>query len=125
VLHKRYETPARAIALQAVLASVLVVAGSFNEIVSYFVFVVVVFIALTVAALFKFRREQPASVRYLTPGYPVTPAIFLVMIILLLVLLGGNNPKQAFLGVAVVALGLPVYLFVFRNKRLVERRTTQ
>ena len=125
VLHKYYETPARAIALQAVLASVLVVAGSFNEIVSYFVFVVVVFIALTVAALFKFRREEPASVRYLTPGYPVTPAIFLVMIILLLVLLGGNNPKQAFLGVAVVALGLPVYLFVFRNKRLVERRTTQ
>ena len=125
VLHKRYETPARAIALQAVLASVLVVAGSFNEIVSYFVFVVVVFIALTVAALFKFRREEPNGVRYLTPGYPVTPVIFLAMIVLLLVLLGGSNPRQAFLGVAVVALGLPVYLFVFRNKRLVERRTTQ
>jgi APA family basic amino acid/polyamine antiporter len=125
LLHKRYETPARAIALQAVLASVLVVAGSFNEIVSYFVFVVVVFIALTVAALFKFRREEPNGVRYLTPGYPVTPAIFLAMIVLLLVLLGGGNPRQAFLGVAVVALGLPVYLFVFRNKRLMERRTTQ
>ncbi len=80
-LHKRYETPARAIALQAVLASVLVVAGSFNEIVSYFVFVVVVFIALTVVALFKFRREEPDSVRYLTPGYPVTPVIFLVLIV--------------------------------------------
>jgi hypothetical protein len=39
-------------------------------------------------------------------------------------LIGGDNPKQAFLGVAVVALGLPVYLFLFRNKRLVERRTT-
>ncbi|HJP92146.1 MAG TPA: amino acid permease, partial [Pyrinomonadaceae bacterium] len=124
-LHKRFETPARAIALQAVLASVLVVAGSFNEIVSYFVFVVVVFIALTVAALFKFRREESSNARYLTPGYPVTPAIFLVMIVLLLVLIGGNNPKQAFLGVAVVALGLPVYLFLFRNKRLVERGTTQ
>jgi len=39
----------------------------------------------------------------------------------LLVLLGGNNPTQAFLGVAVVALGLPVYLFLFRNKRLGAR----
>jgi basic amino acid/polyamine antiporter, APA family len=125
VLHKRFETPARAIALQAVLASVLVVAGSFNEIVSYFVFVVVVFIALTVAALFKFRREDSSGVRYLTPGYPVTPAIFLAMIALLLVLIGGNNPWQALLGVAVVALGFPVYLFLFRNKRLLERRTTQ
>jgi len=115
-LHKRYETPARAIALQAVLASVLVVAGSFNDIISYFVFVVVVFIALTIAALFKFRREAPDTVRYLTPGYPVTPVVFLIMIVFLLVLLGGNNPMQAFLGVAVVALGLPVYLFLFRNK---------
>jgi basic amino acid/polyamine antiporter, APA family len=125
VLHKRYETPARAIALQAVLASVLVVAGSFNEIVSYFVFVVVVFIALTVAALFKFRRDEGNSVRYLTPGYPVTPVVFLTMILFLLLLLGSDKPKQAFLGVAVVALGLPVYLFLFRNKRLVERGTTQ
>jgi len=124
-LHKRYETPARAIALQAVLASVLVVAGSFNEIVSYFVFVVVVFIALTIAALFKFRRDAPDSVRYLTPGYPVTPVVFLIMMVFLLVLLGGNNPAQAFLGVAVVALGLPVYLFLFRNRRLLERGSIQ
>jgi basic amino acid/polyamine antiporter, APA family len=124
-LHKRFETPACAIALQATLASVLVVAGSFNEILSYFVFVVVVFIAFTVAALFKFRREDSDSVRYLTPGYPVTPVVFLIMIFFLLVLLGGNNPMQAFLGVSVVALGLPVYLLVFRHKRLVERGTTQ
>jgi basic amino acid/polyamine antiporter, APA family len=124
-LHKRYETPARAIALQAVLASVLVVAGNFIEIVSYFIFVVVVFIALTIAALFKFRRDAPDTVRYLTPGYPVTPVVFLIMIVFLLVLLGRNNPAQAFLGVAVVALGLPVYLFLFRNKRLVERGSIQ
>ena len=63
VLHNRYETPARAIALQAVLASVLVVAGNFNEIVSYFIFVVVVFIGLSVVALFKFRREDANGVR--------------------------------------------------------------
>ena len=125
VLHSRYETPARAIALQAVLASVLVAAGSFNEIVSYFIFVVVIFIGLSVAALFKLRREDTNSVRFLTPGYPVTPIVFLVMIVALLLLLLGNNPTQALLGVAVVSLGLPVYLFLYRNKRLVERETTQ
>ena len=125
VLHSRYETPARAIALQAVLASVLVAAGSFNEIVSYFIFVVVIFIGLSVAALFKLRREDTNGVRFLTPGYPVTPIVFLVMIVALLLLLLGNNPTQALLGVAVVSLGLPVYLFLYRNKRLVERETTQ
>lgn len=115
VIHKRFETPARAIALQAVLASLLVLAGSFNEIVSYFVFVVIVFVGLSVAALFKFRREDANAVRYLTPGYPVTPIVFLVMIVLMLGLLGASNPWQAFLGVAVVALGLPVYLFLYRT----------
>jgi multisubunit Na+/H+ antiporter MnhB subunit len=47
------------------------------------------------------------------------------MIVFLIILLGSYYPTLAFLGVAVVALGLPVYLFLFRNKRLVERRTMQ
>ena len=114
-LHTRYGTPARAIALQAALASVLVVLGNFEQIVSYFIFVVVVFIALSVAALFVLRRERPAGGGYSTPGYPVTPVIFLLLIALLLLLLGANNPKQALLGVAVVALGLPFYWLVFRR----------
>ena len=125
VLHKRYETPARAIALQAVLASVLVVAGNFNEIVSYFIFVVLLFVGLSVVALFKFRREDRGAIRYLTPLYPLTPIVFLVMLVGLLFLLAGNNPRQAFLGVGVVALGLPVYILLFRDKGLVERRTTE
>jgi len=124
-LHKRYETPARAIALQALLASVLVIAGNFREIMTYFMFVVVLFVALSVAALFKFRRDDSSSVRFLTPGYPVTPIVFLVMMALTLFLLGTQQPKQAFLGVVVTALGFPVYQFLFRSKRLVERRTTQ
>lgn len=124
-LHKRYETPARAIALQALLASVLVVAGNFREIMTYFMFVVVLFVALSVAALFKFRRDDSSGVRFLTPGYPVTPIVFLVMMALTLFLLGSDSPKQAFLGTAVTALGFPVYQFLFRSKRLVERRTTQ
>ena len=41
----------------------------------------------------------------------------IAMFAAMLVLLAGNNPMQAFLGVAVVLLGLPVYLFLYRNKR--------
>ena len=125
VLHERYQTPARAIALQAVLASVLVVAGNFNEIVSYFIFVVLLFVGLSVVALFKFRREDRSAIRYLTPLYPLTPIVFLAMLVGLLFLLAANNPRQAFLGVGVVALGLPVYILLFRDKHLVERRTTE
>jgi len=120
-IHPRFETPAFAIALQASLASVLVVAGTFNDIISYFVFVVIVFVALTIVALFKLRRGTQPEVSYLTPGYPVTPIVFLVLVTLLLVLLAGNNPKQAFLGVGVVLLGLPFYYLVFRRKELSKK----
>jgi APA family basic amino acid/polyamine antiporter len=115
-IHPRFETPARAISLQAGLASVLVVLGTFNTIISYFVFVVVIFIALTVIALFVLRYKTPGDLAYPTPGYPATPIVFLVLITLLLLLLAGHNPAQAFLGVAVVALGLPVYYLMFRRK---------
>lgn len=116
-IHPRYGTPARAIMIQATLASVLVLVGTFNTIISYFIFVVVIFIALTVVALFVLRRSAPDGVAYRTPGYPVTPIIFLFLIALLLFLLGGHNPLQAALGVGVVVLGLPVYYLLFRSHR--------
>jgi APA family basic amino acid/polyamine antiporter len=117
-IHPRYGTPARAIMVQAMLASLLVLVGTFNTIISYFIFVVVIFIALTVGALFVLRRKAPDAITYRTPGYPATPIIFLVSIVLLLFLLGGHNPKQALLGVGVVALGLPVYYLLFRGRTM-------
>jgi len=115
-LHPRFGTPAVATILQAALASLLVAVGTFGKIVSYFIFVVIVFIALTVIALFKLRRRDANRSGYLTPGYPVTPVIFLLMLVIMLVLLAVGSPKEAFLGVGVVLLGLPVYLFLFRKE---------
>ena len=121
-IHTRYGTPARAIVIQAALASLLVLAGTFDTIMSYFVFVVVIFIALTVAALFVFRRRDPQGTVYRTPGYPVTPVIFLLLIGLLLFLLGGHHPKEAMMGVGVVVLGLPVYYLLFHSRSLLQNR---
>jgi APA family basic amino acid/polyamine antiporter len=115
-IHPRFGTPARAIALQAVLASVLVAVGTFDAIIAYFFFVTVVFIAMTVAALFVLRRKRGDAGTYRTPGYPLTPLFFLVIVVALLFLLAMNNPRQAFLGVGVVALGLPVYHLLYRKK---------
>lgn len=115
-VHPRFGTPARAIALQAALASVLVVLGTFHQILSYFIFVTVLFLALTVAALFPLRHREVAGAAYRTPGYPVTPAIFLVLVAVLLVLLVGNNPLQAALGAGIVGLGAPVYFLVVRGR---------
>lgn len=115
-IHPRFGTPARAIALQATLASILVAVGTFDAIIAYFFFVTVVFIALTVAAIFVLRRQSGKTTTYRTPGYPLTPLFFLLIIGVLLFLLASNNPLQAFLGVGVVLLGVPVYHLLFREK---------
>ncbi|MGE5142184.1 MAG: APC family permease, partial [Acidobacteriota bacterium] len=121
--HPRFGTPARAIAIQATLASVLVLSGSFNQIVAYFIFVTVLFLGLTVAGLFVVRRRatQTTGTLYRTPGYPVTPVLFLALVAVLLLLLAGHNPKQAALGLVIVGLGVPVYVWVFRRP-LTSRR---
>jgi APA family basic amino acid/polyamine antiporter len=115
-IHPRFGTPAAAIALQAALASMLIAIGTFQQIIAYFIFVTVIFIGLTVAALFVFRRRGKGST-YRAPGYPATPLFFLSLVVVLLVLIAGHDPKEALLGVGVVAAGLPVYELVFRNRR--------
>lgn len=116
-LHPRFGTPARAIALQAIVATLLVVLGTFGQIIAYFIFVAVVFIGMTVAGLFILRRRPGDQPPALARGYPVAPVIFLALVLALLALLGFRNPTQAFLGTAVVALGIPVFSFFRAGQR--------
>ena len=105
-LHPRLGTPVAAIALLAVLACLLIAVGTFSDIVAYFIFITVAFIAASVAGLY--RLPPPAS-GYRTPLRRVTPAVFIALCALLLVMLLAGRPVQALLGLAVVAAGIPVY----------------
>lgn len=115
-LHPRTGAPVRAIVMQAALSTLLVLLGSFDEIISYFMFAVVLFVTLSVAGLFVLRRKGEKA-EYSTPLYPLTPIVYLVLSAGLLFLLAAGSPLQALAGVAVVALGLPVYYLVFRKRR--------
>jgi basic amino acid/polyamine antiporter, APA family len=119
-VHPRFGTPARAIAVQSVLASALVALGTFDTIVAYFVFVTVVFIAAVVASVFVIRRVDAS---FKVPGYPWTPATFLLAVAILLTLLALNSPVQALLGVAVAAAALPVYPLISRAHRSAPQET--
>ena len=106
-VHARTGAPVAAIALQAGLAAVLTALGSFGAVVAYFVFVTVGFLALAVLGLYRLPR--PASGAYRVPGWPLTPLVFVLMLAVTMTLLAAGNPRQALLGVAVVAAGAPVY----------------
>ncbi|MEZ5306015.1 MAG: amino acid permease [Pyrinomonadaceae bacterium] len=113
-LHEKYGSPHRAIVIQIVLASILILSGTFETIVSYFFFEVVLFIAVTVAGIFRIRKNP--SDGYETPLYPFTPIFFLSITAVVLILISMRNPLQSFLGVGVVLIGLPVYFLVFKSE---------
>jgi APA family basic amino acid/polyamine antiporter len=109
-IHPRFGTPANAIFIQGLVASVLVWIGSFEQIISYFIFVAVVFLTVTGAGLFIVRsRDQGTPPAFLTPGYPLPLVVFLILMPLLLALMVLHSPREAVLGTVVVLAGLPVY----------------
>jgi len=114
-LHPKTGAPLRAIAVQAVLASVIVLLGRFDQIVGYFVFVLVLFLAASVAGLFRLRRHGGAA-PYRTPAFPLLASGFLLMTVVVLALLAAGQPLQAAAGVAVTTLGIPVYAWL-RSRR--------
>ena len=115
--HPRFGTPARAVAIQASIACVLVALGTFDQIVAYFMFPVIVFLGLAVYALFVLRRRQsPPDYFVPTPAYPVTPVAFLFLVGTMLLLIAMHSPKEAALGSAVVCAGWPVYNWVIAQR---------
>jgi APA family basic amino acid/polyamine antiporter len=108
--HPRFGTPVRAIALQSILACVVVGFATFDAILAYFICITVAFLALTVAGLYRLPR--PAGNVFCVPGYPVTPLAFLALLVTLIALFFAGRPLEAAFGTVVVALGYPVYRFV-------------
>ena len=114
-LNTTTRTPVPATALTAVLASLLVLAGNFQQIVSFFICTSLGFIALAAAALFVVKRRTPDR-RVGVPGYPWTSALFVVLIIAVIALVALNRPWPAGAGFLLILLGLPAHsLFVSRR----------
>jgi APA family basic amino acid/polyamine antiporter len=108
-IHPRFGTPLRAIALQAVLSSVLVFWGSFGQILGYFLFAAVLLIAMSVAALFVFRSRPAPADDLPWSGHPFTTSFYLLLSVLLLALMALNNPVGAGIGVAIGVVGVFAY----------------
>lgn len=113
--HPSLQTPVGAISLQAGLACLLVIVGTFGEIVVYFMFATVAFIALSVAALWFLPGDEPR-----VPHARVGGAVFVALAGVLLAVLLLGRPVPALTGVAVVVLGAVVYETVQRRRGNLE-----
>jgi len=109
-VHPRFRTPAFAITVLGIWSAVLSLMGKFQELLNYTMFVAWIFYGLGAAAVFAYRRKYPDMPRpYLVPGYPWTPLIFVLAAAALVLNVIVSTPRNAFIGLGIVALGLPAY----------------
>src|SRR6476659_10341101 len=110
-LHPTYKTPAVSLMVQMVWTCVLCISGSYGQLLDYIIFAVLVFYILTIVGLFVLRRTRPEAVRpYKAVGYPLLPAIYIVMASWICLVLLRYKPQYTWPGLIIVLLGVPVYL---------------
>ncbi len=109
-IHPSFNTPSGALIFLGVIASLLALTGTFEELYSLFVFAVWIFFALTAIALLRLRRTEADLPRpYRAWGYPWTPLIFLFAAVALTINLWMNRPVRSSLGLAVIVAGIPFF----------------
>jgi APA family basic amino acid/polyamine antiporter len=92
------------------MASILCLSGKYGDLLDMVSFVVVLFYAVTILGIFKLRKTRPDAERpYKAFGYPVLPAVYIVMALVFCVFLIIFKPLFAGIGLGIVLLGIPVY----------------
>ena len=110
--------PEFALWIQCLVASVLCLSGRYGDLLDMISFVVVLFYALTIAGIFILRKKMPNAERpYKAFGYPILPAIYIVMAIAFCVLLIFYKPIYAGWGLAIVLAGIPIYYMAVANNK--------
>ena len=113
----KHNVPEFALWIQFIVASLLCLSGRYGDLLDMISFVVVLFYALTIIGIFKLRKTRPDAERpYKAFGYPVLPAVYILMAIAFCVLLIWYKPAYAGWGLAIVLAGIPIYYIAVANK---------
>ena len=117
-VHPRYHTPDVALLVQLALAVVMLLfSSSFKELFSLTIFAEWLFYMLGASTVFALRRKEPDTPRpYKTFGYPVVPALFVLVAAVLLYYTFMENPRNSIYGCALILSGLPVFAYFARKK---------
>jgi APA family basic amino acid/polyamine antiporter len=118
-LHPRYQTPSLAIVLQTGWAILLLLTGTYAQLVDYVVFADWIFFGLAAATLFVFRKRYPLAERpsgtFATPGYPFVPGAFVLVAIWIVMSVLWTSPVSSGIGVLILLTGIPAYMFWARR----------
>lgn len=107
--------PVISVIVQAIVSCALALSGTFDQLTDYVVFASWIFYSLVTSMVFVLRKKRPDAVReYKTLGYPILPAVFILMGILLLINTIITSPQSTAIGLAFILSGVPCY-FIFKK----------
>jgi APA family basic amino acid/polyamine antiporter len=113
----RYQVPGTALWLQAVWASILCLSGSYGALLDYCTFSSLVFYIITIVALFVLRKREPNADRpYRAFGFPIVPALYILIASAICIDLLIFRPKAAGLGLLIMMAGWPLFYIFDRIK---------
>lgn len=106
--------PVRAVWIQALVAGVMAASGTFDQLTNYVVFSAWIFYGLTGVTLFVFRKSHSNVKRtFQVPGYPLVPALFVLMATLLVIATLIQSPIESLIGLGFILLGVPFYFWLY------------
>lgn len=108
-IHPKFQVPSNSILLQCLIAVIMALSGSFEQVLTYMGFALGIFPILTVLGVFRLRKENQGGIRL--PGYPFTQIIYVLAGIMILILSFLERPAESSIALLVVAAGIPAYLF--------------
>jgi APA family basic amino acid/polyamine antiporter len=117
-IHPHYRTPSAAIVAQAAWCCILAATGAYRQLFTRVIYTEWLFFALMAAGLFVLRRRPGYDPSYRTWGYPFVPLIFIVVSLAIVVNQFIADPREAAIGLGLVALGAPIYYWRHANHRL-------
>jgi APA family basic amino acid/polyamine antiporter len=111
-VHPRWHTPVVSLVVQGIWSGMLALSGSYDQLFTYGIFMLVISYVATVAALFVLRRTQPNAPRpYRCSGYPWAPIVYLIVGVLWGINGVLGKPKETLAGVLIVLTGIPGYFY--------------
>ena len=110
--------PVVSVTMQGIWASVLAVSGTYDQLTDYVVFASWIFYALAASSVFVLRRKMPRATRpFRTPGYPVLPAVLLLVAGWLVWNTIHTRPLESTVGLGLIVSGIPLYLYFRGHNR--------
>jgi APA family basic amino acid/polyamine antiporter len=121
-VHPKFRTPGVSMIVLSAWSCVLILSGWYEQLYNFVIFGSWILYAMTAASVFVLRRKRPDMHRpYRVAGYPVVPALFVLVAAVLLFSTLQHSPRESLMGLAFMASGIPLY-FYFRAKRNILRQ---